>query len=369
MRIASPYRLRAARFDHVFVGSLQDGEFPRRDGGGDPFLSDAQRAALGLDPRRDTDAEERYIFHACLALPRRRLYLSWRDSDENGVAESPSPLLDDVRRLLEPPPSGAEPDPVEAAAHARARPDAVVHRVAAAPSEDELARAIAAHGPGADVAALLGAAGVEGPVAGRVDGRLAAARAAEAATRAPGPLANPAVLEALAAVRAYGGTTLEGFDLCSYRWFVAHELDPQLLDPVPDPLIQGGLMHGVLERLYPERPGGDPLPRPGSLGAWLERGRELLGASRRRARSWAGTRPSGRSCAASRGCWSASSPRRPARERRLRALAAGGELRRGGRRRASGARGRRLAPARGDRPGRPRPPRPGAGPRLQARGR
>ncbi len=28
VRIASPYRLRAGRFDHVFVGSLQDGEFP-----------------------------------------------------------------------------------------------------------------------------------------------------------------------------------------------------------------------------------------------------------------------------------------------------------------------------------------------------
>ncbi len=30
VRIADPYRLRAARFDHVFVASLQDGEFPRR---------------------------------------------------------------------------------------------------------------------------------------------------------------------------------------------------------------------------------------------------------------------------------------------------------------------------------------------------
>ena len=43
VRIASPYRLRAGRFDHVFVASLQDGEFPRRDRGGDPFLSEAQR--------------------------------------------------------------------------------------------------------------------------------------------------------------------------------------------------------------------------------------------------------------------------------------------------------------------------------------
>ena len=47
VRIASPYRLRAGRFETLFVASLQDGEFPRH-GGGSPFLSDEQRANLGL---------------------------------------------------------------------------------------------------------------------------------------------------------------------------------------------------------------------------------------------------------------------------------------------------------------------------------
>jgi ATP-dependent helicase/DNAse subunit B len=242
VRIASPYRLRASRFEHVFVASLQEGEFPRRDRGEDPFLSEAQRLALGLEPRRDPDEEERYLFHACLALPSRGLFLSYRDSDENGVAASPSPFLDEVRRLLEPPPPDDGEDPVEAEL-------AVVRDLTrvrlprhAAPSEAQLARA----------------------------------RAAEAASRAPGPLYNPAVLAALAAVPAYGGTTLEGFDVCSYRWFVSHELDPQPLDPAPDPLVQGGLMHAVLERLYEERPGGDPLPRPGSLGAWIGRAHEMV---------------------------------------------------------------------------------------------
>ena len=37
-------------------------------------------------------------------------------------------------------------------------------------------------------------------------------------------------------------------------------------------------MHAALDRLYNERPGGDALPRPGSLAAWTERGRELLAA-------------------------------------------------------------------------------------------
>lgn len=279
VRIASPYRLRAGRFDHVFVGSLQDGEFPRRDRGGDPFLSDAQRGSLGLEARRDSEAEERYLFGVCLALPRRRLFLSYRDSDESGGAESRSPLLDEVRALLAPAPEGSSlPDPVEEAITRSRDLARVVHPLAEAPSEDELARALAAHGPGADAGALLAAVGVEEARGARIAARIAAARAAEAASRAPGPLTNPAAIESLAAVGAYGGTTIEGFDLCSYRWFVSHELDPQPLDPVPDPLVQGGLMHESLDRLYKERPGGDPLPRPGSLPAWLARGREIVAA-------------------------------------------------------------------------------------------
>ena len=37
-------------------------------------------------------------------------------------------------------------------------------------------------------------------------------------------------------------------------------------------------MHEALDRLYKERPGGDPLPRPGSLAAWIARGREIVAA-------------------------------------------------------------------------------------------
>jgi len=297
VRIASPYRLRAARFDHVLVGSLQDGEFPRRDRGGDPFLSEAQREQLGLDPRRDAEGEERYLFGVCLALPRRRLFLSYRDSDENGAAESRSPLLEEVRALISPPPTDGEADPVEATITRERGLADVVAPLAEAPSADELARALAAHGPRADPRALLAAVGIDdatpapastlvthrgtsvegdgGLVAALAD-RLRRARRAEAAARAPGPLTNPAVLASLAAVEAYGGTTLEGFDECSYRWFAGHELAPEPLDPVPDPLVQGGLIHAVLERLYRERPGGDTLPRPASLPAWIDRGRTLL---------------------------------------------------------------------------------------------
>ena len=274
VRIADPYRLRASRFDHVFVASLQDGEFPRRDRGGDPFLSEGQRQALGLEPRRDSEAEERYLFYTCISLARRRLFLSYRDCDENGAAEARSPLLDELLGLLAGP-GETEPDVEPAIARMRDL-TRVVASLSEAPSANELARAIAAQGRGADVAVLSAAAGASGTVAGEVSSRIEAARTAERASRAPGPLTNPAALESLAAVGAYGGTTLEEFDLCSYRWFAGHELDPQPLDPVPDPLVQGGLMHEALERLYAERLGGDPLPRAASLPLWTARGRELV---------------------------------------------------------------------------------------------
>ncbi|MFL5901648.1 MAG: PD-(D/E)XK nuclease family protein [Solirubrobacterales bacterium] len=267
VRIADPRRVRAARFDNVFVASLQDGEFPRGAGHLDPFLSERQRKSLGLQPRHDNEAEERYLFHACLALPRQRLFLSHRDSDENGVAEAPSPFLDDVRHLL---------DSNEGEIRGRALAD-VVHRVGDAPSETELARAIAAWGPGADQQRLLEVSGAGEAIAGRIGARLATARGAEAATRAPGPLSNPSVIATLGDVGAYGGTTLEGFDVCSYRWFVSHELSPQPLDPPPDPLVQGGIVHTALCALYEERPGGDALPRPGSVDAWIARSGELVG--------------------------------------------------------------------------------------------
>jgi ATP-dependent helicase/DNAse subunit B len=266
VRITDPRRVRAARFDNVFVASLQDGEFPRGAGHSDPFLSERQRDSLGLQPRHADEAEERYLFHACLALPTQRLFLSYRDSDENGAAEAPSPFLADVRQML-------EPSQVEIRGRSLAE---VVHRLGDAPSEIELARTIAARGPGADLDPLLAAAGAESPLAERVRARLAIAMSAEAATRAPGPLTNPAVIAALSDVHAYGGTTLEGFDVCSYRWFVSHELSPQPLDPPPDPLVQGGIVHAALYDLYKERPGGDALPRPDSLATWIARGHQLV---------------------------------------------------------------------------------------------
>jgi hypothetical protein len=277
VRVASPYRLRAGRFQHVFVASLQDGEFPRRDGGS-PFLSDEQRNQLRLPERAETEAEERYLFYVCLSLPTRGLWLSCRISDESGGAEQPSPLIADVRRLLDPPPppDPEAPDPLATRIQRGRALGEVVFPPAAAPSVPELARSLAARGPDGDHRATLALLGVEDGAAETIAAGLAAAAAREERTRAPGPLTEPAVLRELEAREEYGGTTLETFDVCSYRWFADHELSPEQLGPKPEGITQGSLMHNTLERLYRERPGGDPLPRPASLAAWLERGRELV---------------------------------------------------------------------------------------------
>jgi hypothetical protein len=181
-----------------------------------------------------------------------------------------------VRRLLDPPlpEDAAEADPLdEILVHARGLGD-VTFPASEAPSERELARSLAA--APADPAAAMGALGIEGEPAERVGSALAAASEADRRTREPGPLQVDAVIDALRGVPAYGGTTLETFDVCSYRWFVDHELAPEALDPTPEPLRQGGLMHDALERLYREAPGDDALPRPADVERWIERGREIV---------------------------------------------------------------------------------------------
>ena len=272
-------------FDHVVVGSLQDGEFPRRDGGGEPFLSDRQRTELGLEPRRDPDEEERYLFHACLALPRTRpLPLLPRQRRERRRRIRARRCSTTSARCWSPARRRTAPDPVEDASDPRARPGAdrpPRRRGALGGRAGARDRGARRRPP-----TPRPAGGRRRPGRGRTAAsaaRIAAARAAEAATRAPGPLSNPAAIESLASVSAYGGTTLEEFDLCSYCWFVgARARARSRSTPTPDPLVQGRLMHTALDHLYRDRPGGDPMPRPGSLATWIERGARAGGRDRRR---------------------------------------------------------------------------------------
>jgi ATP-dependent helicase/DNAse subunit B len=241
VRVLSPYRVRAARARHLFLASLQDGEFPGPEVV-DPLLGDERRRRLGIPAltRRDPALEERYLFHACVARPTERLWLSWRSSDEEGHPATRSPFVDDVLDLLAP-----EPDETERRLKRVHGLDRVVFAPPDAPSERALARALAAIGP-------------------RIDPRL------------PGPLRAPAVLAELAERNPVGAGTIEKWIECPYRWFVDHELKPQRLDPQPEALTTGSIVHEVLERLYREPPGGDRIPRSGDLERWRDRAHELL---------------------------------------------------------------------------------------------
>jgi ATP-dependent helicase/DNAse subunit B len=248
VRVISPYRARARRVAHMFVCSMQDGDFPRRDSGG-PLLSDDARRALGLPERKKAEVEDRYLFSVCLSRPKQRLWLSWRNADDEGGATSRSPYVDEVRELLAPElPQDLQERDEAIAAEAGGRGLAEsVFSPASAPSERELARAKAANGPRTE------------------NGRLR-----------PGPLQLEPVLDRMREIKLFGPSTLEEYALCPYRWFIGHELNPQRIGPQEEPLTSGSIAHKVLESLYEEPPGPEPRPTPESLEAWRRRASELI---------------------------------------------------------------------------------------------
>jgi len=241
VRVLSPYRVRAARARHLFLASLQDGDFPGAEAA-DPLLGEDRRARLDLRAlaRRDVVLEERYLFHACVSRPTERLWLSWRSSDEEGRPSTRSPFVDDVLDRLAP-----SADRAELALKIVRGLDRVVFQPDDAPSRRQLERALAAIAPQVE------------PVL-------------------PGPLAHPRILAELAERDPVGAGTLEKWIECPYRWFVDHELKPQGLDPEPEALRAGSVVHEVLERLYGEPPGNDGIPRPEDVGRWRNRASELL---------------------------------------------------------------------------------------------
>jgi ATP-dependent helicase/DNAse subunit B len=272
VRIVSPYRVRAGRVRHLFVAGLQDGSFPDH-APDEPLIGDERRELLGLPARRAPADEERYLFHACVSRPTDVLYLSFRSVDEDGLAALPSPFLDDVRDLIAPPPPAEGPDPVVTGLTVSRGLGKVAFSPADAPNERELRRAIAAAGTEGGEAVVRGL-----DLPDEISrGALAACERARAHARPlPGPLRVPAVLEELGERRLYGASTLEEYLVCSYRWFVQHELDPESLEPRPEAMTQGGIVHAALERLYAEPPGDGPRPRPETIDAWRRRAAAIV---------------------------------------------------------------------------------------------
>ena len=335
VRVISPYRARARRVAHLFVCSMQDGDFPRRDTGG-PLLSDEARRALALPERKKAEIEDRYLFSVCLSRAKQRLWLSWRSADDEGGATSRSPFVDEVRDLLAP----ALPEDLEerdeaivAEAGGRGLAESVFEPDAA-PSEVELARAEAALGPRTE------------------NGRLR-----------PGPLQLDPVLERMREIKLFGPSTLEEYATCPYRWFIQHELKPQPIGPEAEPLTSGSIAHKVLEALYenPPAPGGRPTPE--TLGQWRQGGAGAdLGDGREAAAS--GARGHRRCPPSSRGAGSCLPRRRGRHGDCLHPRTHRGGLRLRRHRDGAASAGRRRRP-RPDRPHRSRPGRRGAGPGLQ----
>ena len=249
VRVISPYRARARRVRHLFIASLQDGDFPRRDSGG-PLLSDDARAALALPPRKKAEVEDRYLFSVCLSRPKERLWLSWRSADDEGGATARSPFVDEARELLDPPlPTGLEERDEALAAEASGRGlGSSVFTPATAPSVVELARAKAL---------------AEGEPPPRERLR-------------PGPLRLEPVLEQMREMELFGPSTLEEYAVCPYRWFVDHELQPRRIGPPEETMTSGSVAHRVLEKLYEDPPGAERRPTRADLGAWRERAEELI---------------------------------------------------------------------------------------------
>jgi ATP-dependent helicase/DNAse subunit B len=277
VRVLSPYRLRARRLQHLFVCSLQDGEFPRRDPAS-PLIPEDRRGELGLPRHSEPEDEERYLFAICLSRPERGLALSWRETDDEGHPASRSPFLDEIRDLLAPaqPDDPDEPDPLMETIGRERRPGDVVMAPVLASTPAELARALATRGREhwREAAAVTEAAElVKAEITKRLE---AAAEVTEPRRIRPRDLRSNTVLERLREIQAFGGTTLEEYALCSYRWLIGHELRPQRLDPADEPLVLGGLAHRALEKLYKERPGGTARPSPKTLPKWRSRARELV---------------------------------------------------------------------------------------------
>ncbi|MGI8585770.1 MAG: PD-(D/E)XK nuclease family protein [Thermoleophilaceae bacterium] len=263
VEVMTPYRARARQFAHVFVISLQEGEFPRRRRD-DAFLTDAERATAGLPALGDQRDEERYLFYVCLTRATRALHLSFRTADDEGRAASRSFLVDEVLDLLA---GDAEP----AITESKGLSD-TVFKASESPTERELARALAERRE------------VEPPAALGVSERLGSLlapqllRARDRADRLPGSLRVPYVLEQFAAKTLIGASSLETQAECSFRYFVDHELHPRELAPPPEPLTRGGITHRVLERVY----GAVGGVTPDTVADAIELSRSILAEEARR---------------------------------------------------------------------------------------
>ena len=255
VRIASPYAMRAKRVRYLFIASLQEKSLG--DEGGGAFLTREARAAIGMPAMTDPEQQERYLFYSCLSVPTGGLWLSTRSSDVHGKAEFPSPLIGETTRLFENEGRGLR-------SLSRTGSD-IVFAASDAPSEDELARALAAGYPLPDGLGETGRSTEE---------RVRRAEVIEVETNQLRSLGSEAALAVLAEENVFSATALEAFIECPYKWFVERALRPVEFGPEPEALPRGVLIHDVLARLYSDRP--HRVPSAKDLDEWTSAARKLV---------------------------------------------------------------------------------------------
>jgi len=291
VQVLSVTEARGRTFDHLFLLGLNREEFPRpvRE---DPLLPDDLREVLrrvlpDLPLKRGGFDEERYLFAQLLSASP-AVTLSWQETDDDGRARSPSPL---VERL-----PLAEGETVERVPPPFAAPAAGAAAPPPPRPADELATLVALHGPRARLGGVLAAAIAEArrehPAPGRElpPAELAAARVAvldeldpdrrTAAGRARAAGLGPyfGFVGALPAAAAGAAppdprhrplfvTHLERLAGCPWQFFTARLLgverapDPLAALPAVDARLLGIALRRVLARLAREAgapAGGEP---------------------------------------------------------------------------------------------------------------
>ena len=212
VQVASPLDVRARRFEAVFVCGLQESEFPagrlarRRSCPTPTGASWPAPAACCCRCARTSLERERYLFYVCASRAERRLVLSSRYCDEEGNPQAPSFFVDDARAVF-----------AATSTSARRSLADVTWPLDEAPTEAEWERAVAARR-----AAPPGPGG-----------------------RAAGPARRRS--EPLAARDAVSAGALERFAGCPVSWLVDDVLEPEKLEPDPEPMVRGSYAHRVLE--------------------------------------------------------------------------------------------------------------------------
>ncbi len=226
VRVVAVPRVRARRFSVVFLMGLVEGEFPQA-GRSPALLGEGQRrranqgagVQLFAEP---VDGEEAALFSHALSRPWQLLYLSTRDTEEDGKESVPSRFWTEVQSLL----GGRAP-------WRRRTLRDVTFPVVEAPSEREYLRACA-----------VDSLRPEDPGQRRV---LATAPQWRCD---PTVLCLPATLSRLAKREVLSATDLEEYARCPFAWFVGRLVRPGEMEERLSGRHLGTAVHGVLADVY-----------------------------------------------------------------------------------------------------------------------